>query len=70
MMTIPAYLTVGQAARELQVLECQVRAVLRRDPTFPRIHVGRTSGIDPEDLLRLRAALLDAGYLQPEESHP
>jgi len=62
-MTTATYLTVGEAARELGVLEAQLRSVLARNPDLPRVRVGRMQAVAPDDLPAIRAALLRAGVL-------
>jgi hypothetical protein len=62
-MVTANYLSYGQAARNLGVMESQLRAIARRRPELPRIQVGRVAGIAPEAMEAWRAALIEAGFL-------
>src|SRR5262245_39448873 len=55
--------TTGEAARELRVLEFQLRETLKRHPELRWAWVGRSRAIDPDDLPAIRAALVVEGYL-------
>ena len=57
------YLSMREAARELNVLQCQLDAVFRRRLDLLHVRVGRVRGVAPVDLPRLREALMQADFL-------
>lgn len=60
------YLTVGSAARRLGCQPWQIRRLFERGLLPPAPRVGPYRVISPEELPRVREALLRAGYLHPE----
>jgi hypothetical protein len=60
-MLTASYLSTGEAARELGVLEAQLRRIARKQADLPRVRLGRTVGIDPAQLDAWRQALVSAG---------
>ena len=64
------FLTTGQLARHFAVPEWQIDQLFRRQLLPPPDRAGHLRIVMREDLPRVRAALVQAGYLRAEVEQP
>jgi predicted DNA-binding transcriptional regulator AlpA len=70
MATTTRFMTVGQAAARLGVRDWQIVSLYRRRFLPEPVRLGRFRAIDPDDLPKVREALVRAGYLAGGEAEP